>query len=104
MLKVFVSRLRAFVTGVTTQPRKDGVDADDDDASQSRRLWASGSGERVDRAKRDVVAPGSWLKTAGTGIVLLPTFATISFFYVGGMPPTSPGAGVWGGAPFQYNV
>jgi hypothetical protein len=33
-----------------------------------------GSGERANRATRDVVAPGSWLKTAGadrSGVVTL---------------------------------
>ena len=45
-----MSRLRAFVTGATTRPRGDGVDADDDDASPSRQ--ALGKRQRRTRQSR----------------------------------------------------
>ena len=55
----------AFVTDATTQPRGTGLTRTAMTTNDAEGIRFGGSGERANRATRDVVAPGSWLKTAG---------------------------------------
>ena len=83
-LNVFVSRgTRVFATGAATQPRKDGVGADDDDASQSRQ--ALGKRQRRTRQSRKARLTGT---TATQGLKAAPSLR------VAAVPVTPPPAGL----------